>query len=234
MNITFTKTYPISDEFLPIPASKCVPSWYKEMNSYIGKEKKPNGDGQTTATIKKCLPVFDAITAGYILLTPVDVYVTQKASDENGVLQPYYEWPSNKVIEWHPVVQAPTHPANTGYFSYPKWINPWAISTPRGYSVLFTAPKHRDNVFTILDGVVDTDSYNNAVNFPFVLNDINFEGLIPAGTPMAQVIPFKREKWDMKLGGTEELDSINKTNLTTQSRFFDKYRNHFWHRKEYK
>jgi len=234
MNITFTKVYPVADEFNPIPASKCVPSWYKEMNSYTGKEKKPDGDGQTTATIKKCVPVFDAITAGYILVTPVDVYVSQKPFNDDDILQPYYEWSNHKVIDFHPVTQAPTYPKNTGHLSYPKWVNPWAISTPKGYSVLFTAPKHRDNVFTILDGVVDTDNYNNAVNFPFVLNDINFEGLIPAGTPMAQVIPFKRENWKMQLGEEKEINKINKTNLILHSRFFDKYRNYFWERKEYK
>ena len=52
---------------------------------------------------------------------------------------------------------------------------------------------HRESVFTIMDGIVDTDSYNALVNFPFFLNDWSYEGLIPAGTPMAQVIPFKRE-----------------------------------------
>jgi hypothetical protein len=234
MNITFTKTYPVSDEFAPVPASKCVPAWYKEMISYVGEEKKPDGNGKTTATIKKCVPVFDAITAGYMLLTPADVYVSQVPFDETGIVKPYYEWVDLKILEFHPVIQAPTHPSNTGHLLYPKWINPWAVSTPKGYSVLFTAPKHRDNVFTILDGVVDTDNFKTAVNFPFVLNDINFEGLIPAGTPMAQVIPFKREKWEMKLGGTKELDEVNETNLTVKSRFFDKYRNHFWERKEYK
>jgi hypothetical protein len=233
MNITFTKIYPVSDEFAPVSASKCVPSWYKEMNSYIGEEKKPDGNGGTSATIKKCVPVFDAITTGYILVTPVDVYVSQKPFENSEIMQPYYEW-TQKVIDFHPIMQAPTHPANTGHLSYPKWSNPWAISTPKGYSVLFTAPKHRDNVFTILDGIVDTDTYTNAVNFPFVLNDINFEGLIPAGTPMAQVIPFKRETWQMQLGGEKELQKINKINLTLQSRFFDKYRNYFWQRKEYK
>jgi hypothetical protein len=32
----------------------------------------------TPHTIKKCIPVFDAITAGYILYTQVDIQVSQQ------------------------------------------------------------------------------------------------------------------------------------------------------------
>ena len=35
------------------------------------------------------------------------------------------------------------------------------------------------------------------INVPFVIKN-NFSGIIERGTPMFQVIPFKREKWDSK------------------------------------
>jgi hypothetical protein len=99
---------------------------------------------------------------------------------------------------------------------------------------MFTAPVHRDSVFTILDGVVDTDTYTAPVNFPFVLNDIKFEGMIPAGTPMAQVVPFKRETWEMSIGDSEELIQQNKVSTLLRTKFFDSYKSQFRTVKEYK
>jgi hypothetical protein len=93
---------------------------------------------------------------------------------------------------------------------------------------------HRESPFTILDGIVDTDSYNAPVNFPFVLNDWGFEGLIPAGTPMAQVIPFKRESWQMEIGSQEEFEAQQKTTIHLRTSFFDSYKNKFRSPKEYK
>lgn len=261
MIITFTDTIGVPEEFCPKPSDRSVPDWYKNLESYISKEKKPNGEGNTPATIKRCMPVFDAIIGGYIIYTYCDVYVSQKeieyrdANHENETgevkrfteeerlekglkkTMPFYEWPSYGPISFHPVEQAPNHPqrGNLGNsMSYPKWINPWSIKTPPGYSVLFTQPMHRESSFTILDGIVDTDQYDAPVNFPFALNDWGFEGLIPAGTPMAQVIPFKRESWQMEIGKNEELDGQFKTTRLLRTRFFDSYKSQFRQPKEYK
>jgi hypothetical protein len=174
------------------------------------------------------MPVFDAITAGYLIFSPADVYVSQK----DGV--PFYEWSNYSLIAFHAIDQAPEHPNRNGHVVYPKWINPWAIRTPEGYSCLFTAPKHRDNVFTILDGIVDTDTYSAPVNFPFVLNDTTFEGLIPAGTPIAQVIPFKRDSFELEIGNDAELDNTKKIASKVRIKFFDSYKTQFWTKKEYK
>ena len=225
--ITFSNTGKVPDRYAPKSAAESVPDWYKNLESYISGKKKPTGQGMTSATIKRCMPVFDAMTGGYILYTYADVFVSQKDNTS------WYEWPSLEPIQWHPIQQAPTHPQANG-MQYPKWINPWAIETPKGYSVLFTQPMHRESVFTILDGVVDTDQYNAPVNFPFVLNDAKFEGLIPAGTPMAQVIPFKRENWQMKIGTEKDLAKQDLTTWLLRTSFFDSYKNKFRQLKTYK
>ena len=87
--------------------------------------------------------------------------------------------------------------------------------------------------FKILPGIVDTDTYTPPVNFPFVLTDENYEGLIPAGTPLAQVIPFKRESWEMSFGSQKEKDRANDDSVTSRSRFFDAYKNLFRQKKTY-
>jgi hypothetical protein len=226
MKIIFTNTSGIDIE-QPQPASKFIPDWYKNMESYIGEEKKPSGNGGTKATIKRCMPVFDAITVGYIITSPADVYVSIKDG------QQYFEWSSLGLIQFHPIEQAPEHP-NRKPHAYPKWMNPWAIKTPKGYSTLFTQPMHRESVFTILPGIVDTDTYTAPVNLPMVINDPNFEGLIPQGTPIAQVIPFKRENWEMSIGSEEDLKEQNRVVQKLHIKFFDRYKSMFWNRKEYK
>jgi hypothetical protein len=223
-NIKFYTDLDIEEEYYPQPASKLLPEWYKELNSYINNKKEPVGDGQTSGTMKKCVPVFDAITAGYIITLPADVFVTQKDGE------PYYEWSNYGLIAFHNVDQAPTHPNRNEHNLYPKFMNPWCIETSPGYSVLIVQPLHRESKFTILPGVVDTDAYVDKINFPFVLNDKTFEGLIPAGTPIAQIIPIKRENWKMEFSEIDHISSKRKL----RSKMFDGYKNSFWHKKEYK
>ncbi len=75
MKIIFTDTTGTNLE-QPKPASKLVPDWYKNMESYLDGIKKPDGSGITSGTIKRCMPVFDAITVGYIIESPADVWVS--------------------------------------------------------------------------------------------------------------------------------------------------------------
>lgn len=249
----------ITDIYPPEPASKNMPEWYKSLESYYSGKKIPDGNGRTTATIKKCMPVFDAISAGYIIKTPVDVYVSQKPATyldkhhfektgeeielpEEKIKEmdlpptiPHYEWVNFGILEFHPIEQAPNYPNKKGrQESFPKWINPWAISTPPGYSTMFFQPWHRESVFTIMPGIVDTDVYSAAVNFPFILNSDSWEGLIPAGTPIAQVVPFKREEWKMEFGTNKDL--VEQTKITTRLRtkFFDSYKTQYRQSKEYR
>lgn len=224
------------DFFPPKPAIKDVPDWYKDTPEYIdekkGKRKIP-GIG-TPHTVKKCIPVFDAMTAGYILYTQVDVQVYRDYDAAEGGNFPLFNWPSQNAIDFHPIIQAPLHPKENGT-AYPKWMNPYAIKTPPGYSVLIVPPMHNPNkIFTIFEGIVDTDSYLNEINFPFTLNDVKWEGIIEAGTPMAQVIPFKRETWEHRIGSDKERVESNKLELKLNVKLFNSYKKQFWSRKEFK
>lgn len=227
MNITFTDTLGVTTDYAPVPAWRALPDWYKDTEEYIGGERVIR-DGNTPHTVKKCVPVFDALTAGYVLRTYVDVQVTQR----DGL--PWYEWPSQSAISFHPIEQAPLHPGRNGA-PYPKWTNPWAVRTPRGYSSMFVPPMHNPNgMFTILPGIVDTDTYEAPVNFPFVLDDVKWQGLIPAGTPMAQVIPFRRDDWTMRLGDGKDVERQEAVTRRLRSLWWNSYKRQFWTRKQYR
>jgi hypothetical protein len=220
--IVFSKVIlEVADEYAPQPASKFVPEWYRKLETYIPKEKTP----ESTATIKKCIPVLDAMTAGYVIVSPCDVYVSIKEGE------PHYNSAIPNLIQFHPRKQAYTHP-QASMFQFPKWLNPWAITTPKGVSCYFKPLAHNPNPwFEILEGFVDTDTYSAAVNFPFVLKNYEKDFLIPAGTPIAQVIPVRRDVWDMKIAEENRQRSIS--NLLN-SQFFDRYKRMFWERKEYR
>jgi hypothetical protein len=228
MEIVFTNMSDFAELEPPRPASEFIPDWYKKMESYIGGDKKPGGDAATLATIKRCMPVFDSLTAGYIISTPADVWITHNEDGSH-----HYEWRNFGLISFHPVTQAPTYPNASG-FSYPKFNNLWGVRTPKGYSSLFVAPFHREGIFTILPGIVDTDQYYAPVNFPFIVNDRNFEGLIPAGTPIAQVIPFKRDNWKMRYGDLQDFQDTATNGVKLNTKFFDRYKHFFRTVKEYK
>jgi hypothetical protein len=227
MEITFTNIINFEGIEKPVPASKMIPEWYVKMESYMSGEKTPDFQGSTSSTIKRCMPVFDAITAGYLLPLPVDVYVS--VIDGKQV----FRWTEFDLIDFHPIEQAPNHPDANG-FPYPKFMNPWGARTPDGYSILLMQPMHRDLPFNVLPGIVDTDKYPAPVNVIFSMKDPNFEGMIPKGTPFAQIIPFKRESWQMKLGGSEDLKLLREARFQLKSKFFDAYKNMFRSKKEFK
>ena len=234
MNIKFTTTKAEGLVHPPVLATSNIPDWYKKTPSYFSNDgsKKPTPDGVKTGTIKRCMPVFDAMTAGYLIPLIVDVYV--HLIEQDGIKTQSISWASSSVIEFHVPQQASQYPGINSNEMLPKFINPWIVETPKGYSTLFIPPSHREAPFKILPGLVDTDVYNVAVNFPFMLIDENFEGLIPAGTPIAQAIPIKRDSWKSTFGGDKEVIKSANVVARLQAKFFDGYKTLFRQPKEYK
>jgi hypothetical protein len=232
--IKFINTYDVAEEYYPVPARKLLPEWYTKAYSHIGnvKDLHPAVGGASSATIKKCMPVFDALTAGYILLSHEDVDVSGPTGD-----MAWYHWVNkeNPMISFHNSEQAQKHPKTLSGGSVPKWNNNWAIETSAGYSCLFVNPLHRENApFTIFEAIVDTDQYNSRVELAFILKDPDWRGLIPAGTPMAQVIPFKRDSFEMSVSNEQEdKDVVDFTNRRLKSVFINGYKTKFWSKKEY-
>lgn len=230
--IIFTLQYgdeSIPQEYYPIPAEKNIPQWYKNMVSYYSKD---NGkQKQETETIKRCMPVFDAFTAGYLLVLHTDLTISY---DENKALQINWANDTQDTITFHGAHQLVGYRGLDLPTGAPKLRNPWGITTPKGYSCYFMPPTHRDKIgIRILEGYVDTDTYNNSVQFPFLIDE-GFQGDIPAGTPIAQVIPFKRSSFQMRIGKEEERKKMHSTYRVLRSNWINGYRNLFRQEKNYK
>jgi hypothetical protein len=175
----------------PIPANQLIPSWWKDMPIYSNPSQKLDLDPHPTVTAKKCFPLLDAISSGYIMRLWSDILVTQ--TDEG----PYLKWSTQD-----PVADAWSWAQSAGY-EIPdgydktvfKYLHGWVVETPKNYSCLVTHPFGYNKLpFRTLTGIVDTDELKTHANSPFVVKK-GFEGIILKGTPMFQIIPFKRDEW---------------------------------------
>jgi hypothetical protein len=226
--IKFTDTTGrVLEQFNPVPGKQAIPDWLKKLGPYMDKDFNISEDGKSTnQTVKRCVPVLDAVMTGYVIKLTHDIDV----SERNG--SPYYQWPSGPGVDFHTAKQASTHDAAMSGFPIPKIMNPWSIQTPPGYSTMFIPLLNGEQkALTPFSGVVDTDTYYAPVHFPFMLAK-GFEGIIHAGSPIIQAIPFRRESWKMQIasGQTEQIER-NQNSITHV--FKNAYRGMYWARKDY-
>lgn len=207
LKITFVPSHKEIEHILvpPEPASRNVPEWYKT----LAKHDKSNSeetlhpinhmgtDGAVVAT-KQCPPFLDAMTAGYHYLLEDDLHVD---IDDDG--KPILWWKTeNMMLDHRPTIELPVpeghHPIHYGFKMS------WYYETPPGHSVLITHPMNRyDLPFTVQSGIVESDIWGLPVFIAFFLKR-GFRGVIPKGTPVFQIIPFKRQNWEMEVDNRQE------------------------------
>lgn len=229
---------PSEDVFLdwyvdPQPSIKNMPEWYKEMQSYRENKSLSFVDGKKNTTFKKCIPALDALSSGYLIHTPCDIYVEYDKNTREHSL--YWTVAEANVVQVHESWQIKGFPEVPGYSLNQvfKWMNPFIIKTPPGYSCAFNNPHLRDEPnFYSLSGVVDTDRHNISINFPFLIKN-EFSGVIKRGTPIIQVTPFKRESWSFEIK-REVYPDTHKNFKKINSKFTNFYKENFWSRKEYR
>ena len=222
--IKFEPNKPYLPKLKPMRTS--VPEWYRKGV----RQREPSGQVMVPQpTIKACAPFLDAMTSGYYIPLPVDIYVTQ----DNGF--PYYSWKeSNKMyVKIRNLDSVQGLPIPPGYADqYPGWQTDITIELPKGYSAVFTHPLNRTDLpFFTLSGIVDNYTMDSGV-VPFFMQK-DFVGVIPQGTPIAQIIPFKRESWVAE----ETLGLYEKSKITSgkvSTVFSGWYRNNVWQKKDYR
>jgi|Laugresu1bdmlbsd_1035121.scaffolds.fasta_scaffold00489_19 hypothetical protein len=202
----------------PSPAVKSIPEWFKSIT--------PVDEEKHDLTIKKCVPVLDSFTAGYLFKTSVDVMYDEeyKRFVDNGL---------HPEVTFHPQFQITNMELDSNLHPYPfKWINRFYWQTPKGYSTMFIHPLNRSDLpFQSLSGIVDTDEFPLSVQFPFFMKK-GFSGLIPAGTPIIQAIPFKRDDYNLIFPDQKESYEYEHFWNWFQPPMA-KYKRLFWKRKKY-
>lgn len=234
----------------PAPTQSVIPSWYKDADRFA---KMPNGEyykapkevcpfpkeGTTDdygkiPTWKACPAIMDGFSTGYVLKTPCDLTFFK---NERGVIDvkvsdlKYKDFCSQR-----PAMPQFEHPKGF-YKDHFAWYSDWGLELPEGYSALFMTPMNRfDLPFLNTTGVVDSDKVHILGTFPFFIAE-GWEGVLPAGTPYLQVIPFKRENWEQKIENMDQRQMYDK--IMDNAKFYRQpdggiYKNKIWSRREYK
>jgi hypothetical protein len=198
----------------PVPASVGLPDWLKAMPpqafNALGQQETP--------TVKRCPPFIDAMTSGFLIPLICDLKV------ENGE----FTWendlpPGGEVtfvrspVGFHDASQVTGTPLFEADRFLMKFNNLWTIEAPDGYALFFTHPVNRfDLPFTTVTGLVDCDRYHdNWIHFPAHWHDANFSGVLPRGTPIAQCLRVKREKWVARTATFTREETQRAHDLTT-------------------
>jgi hypothetical protein len=213
----------IKDDF--VPAKQKIPDWYKAVKPL--EDNRPNLLPQN-GSVKKCLPFLDAMTGGYMIVTSQDIAVEQ----HNG--SPSFSWKLSVgglvLIERRPFgFQVP---APEGFSEEPfLWTIPFGFDFPEGYSILATHPMNRHDLpFFSMSAMIDADQGMQTGRHPFWLKK-GFEGIIPAGTPVVQLLPIKREGW--KKTFDPKIESKIDQFSWKIARELSYYRDKVWKRKRY-
>ena len=214
----------------PYPASRGVPQWLKDMPMERPLEVPASANTpartEQVPTVKQCPPFIEAMACGYLMPLPGDVTFTRDAA---GGLRFTAQ---GKIIDAQHHLQVRGSPMQGALVV--KFINPWVIKTPPGYSTLFVPPLNQFAVpFQTLSGLVETDTYYRQVHFPTVcLMRPGTSITLKRGTPIAQAIPIKREDWQSQAQPWDK-DARQKIELEMEANRHDFYKDRFWKKKSY-
>jgi hypothetical protein len=230
-NINYKSYFNFYENVL-IPSKSLIPEWYKgAKNDFLSKGKtdpismlEPN-----SKNFKMCMPLFDSLSVGYLVLCPADLVVTV---DEFG--SPRINWvdPNYDIVNYREKVED-TVPVPAG--CNPRnftWVFPVSIKLPKGYSAILTHPFNRNELpFVTTTGIIDGSFAFGFGQYPFFIKQ-GFSGVIKQGTPIAQVIPFKSDSWKMR-EDSKVKEEAEKNLVKSRSVLFGWYKNNYWKKKEY-
>ena len=233
-------------EDYPSPIKLNIPDWYKKLEHTVIEK-----------TVKGCIPFLDTLTSGYLLKLPQDLYIRHNVNNKNEKNETFKDsfqtyglhdvqpllhvkyLNLNSGLDTHSTKQVEGSPFIEKNKNLPfyKILNPWKIKTSKGYSCLFVPPlNNSDDRFSIIPGIVDTDTFPNEINFPIIINGDKYSTLettIKKGTPYVQIIPFKRDSWKMKIKPRTQKE-IQNSRLFYGLSLLNIYKNKYWNKKSWK
>ena len=190
------------EPYLPKPtlAAGHLPGWLKTMPSHAVSSTLA---GAEVRTVKQCPPFIDAMQGGILFPLATDLTVKDSEFAWSWNLPPH---PDSRMtrspIGVHVPEQAEGMPGTGSTTFVVKFTNFWTVTLPEGWSMLFTHPLNRlDLPFRTLSGMVSADQWTTGfVHFPAIWTDEAFDGVLEAGTPVAQAFPVPRETLDLDFG----------------------------------
>lgn len=169
-------------------ASSVKPDWLLKQKANPPKEKFVN-----------CPGMDDMLQAGYLLCAWTDIHIKANLSGISVKMLNDYGLRAEPMS--HIPVMGIAKTASNVKLQVLKLPSPWCVFAKSGYSAhvlpaLFHSP-FLDDIY-VYPGIVDYDKFSS-INFIFsALREC--EITIPAGTPLLQIIPFRREVITAEVG----------------------------------
>lgn len=245
--IYFEEKYPTMRGIIdpPTPISKANLKWWNSITKQYNEELLGKGEEPSPyvekhrggGSAKACPAISDALVHGYVLYSGIDLYF-DTTSDEVKAQRPLdvpmtdegqYLLYRNDPWQTNDILYTPE-----GFHPQTFKLDPmYGIRTESGYSVLITSIFYRDDLpWRFMDAIVDTDRFVAYDHISFWIKK-DFKGVVKQGTPMFQVIPFKREDFQMEIIPMDEFNHSHQANGVS-SKFTQGYKKHFWQRKSFK
>ncbi len=176
----------------PTAARGALPDWLRNMPASAFSELH----GQEIRTLKHCPPFIDAMAHGFIIPLPCDVAVHDGKFSWSWDLPPLaVEAHPRSPLSFHVPAQVTGTPFHDPTRAVIKFNSFWTIELEAEYSLFATHPVNRaDLPFRLLTGLVNSDRFSDVgILFPAIWIDSSFNGVLPAGTPVAQCFPVARD-----------------------------------------
>ena len=192
MRMIFRCDPALSDHLLrPVAARSQLPGWLRAMPATAHSEIH----GREIRTVKQCPPFVDAMAYGVMILLPCDVAVDRGAFSWNwDIPQPATSGHPRAPLSFHVAAQFPDTPFARDGRAAIKFNSFWTIELEPGWSLFSTHPVNREDLpFRSISGLVDADRFHDGgINLPALWQDAEFSGVLPRGTPVAQVFAVPR------------------------------------------
>ena len=206
-NKLLLRQYPI------VPANKILPEWFKNLPPKI----KHTGVADA-GTVKRCPGIMRYLSYGYVIRTWADVTITTDMK-HNNIHFEYSEDESHggrkNVFKYFGLGKPISLMTETSFGNdapYPnfyfknvlKWAVGWYAWLPKGYDLWFAPLQYDFNPnFTASTGILDT-RITEQLNVQVFWHPTEEKVFIPAGTPLVQLIPIKRDSLDFHIEDDED------------------------------
>ena len=189
--------------FKPVLAKSISADWWKKA------KVAEVVNGQVNKTIRACPAMQDWLSSGYLILANRDLLVKNGVTEEDSDSKSYhtedvslngmdsYASATHGNIQMHDAfnyMSTMDAPVKDAF----KMSSAWDITTPPGYSCFYLDPfLFQNDYFATWQGIIDTDKFNvNKDNSQIILYPkVEHSFVITKGTPICQIIPYKREEW---------------------------------------
>ena len=180
-------------DFKPILAKDYLPEWWKNQKIH------EVNTGLVGHTIQACPAMDDWLKIGWYIIANKDhEIICGKDYGEDRDIQFTTDSPdaspSHPHSQFGPFVFLEEHPIKDAF----KFKMPWNIILPEGYSMFYFDPfLFQNKWFSVWPGIIDGDGFNkNMDNAQLILYPRQQKSFtIKKGTPICQIIPFRREEW---------------------------------------